>query len=114
IANNSVLGNISGATAAPVAINQTQLTALINLFSSTLSGAVPASGGGIINYLRADGTWSNPSTAAANPTAKVGPTVVNGAALTFMRSDAAPPIDLTANYSWTGTNTFSIPIPVTS
>lgn len=38
----------------------------------------------------------------ANPAAKVGPAVVNGSAITYMRSDAAPPIDLTANYAWTG------------
>lgn len=115
LAPNSVLGNITAVTAPPVAINTTQLTALINLFSSTLSGAVPLSGGGTINFLRADGAWANPSTlASANPTAKVGPVVVNGAAITYMRSDAAPPIDLTANYAWTGTHSFNPPIAVAS
>jgi hypothetical protein len=39
---------------------------------------------------------------AANPTAKVGIAAVNGSAATWMRSDAAPPIDLTANYAWSG------------
>lgn len=43
---------------------------------------------------------------AANPTAKVGVTAVNGIAVTFMRSDAAPPIDLTQSYTWTGSHTF--------
>jgi hypothetical protein len=38
----------------------TQLTALINSFTSTLSGAVPASGGGTVNFMRADGTWAAP------------------------------------------------------
>lgn len=41
--NNTVLGNVSGGSAAPVALNQTQLTSLVNQFSSTASGAVPAS-----------------------------------------------------------------------
>ncbi len=45
--------------------------------------------------------------AAANPTGKVGTTAVNGSASTFMRSDAAPPIDLTASFAWTGAHTFS-------
>lgn len=36
----------------------TQLTALINAFTSVLSGAVPASGGGTVNFLRADGSWA--------------------------------------------------------
>lgn len=43
----------------------------------------------------------------ANPTAHVGPTATNGTALTAMRSDAAPAIDLTANYTWTGEHFFN-------
>jgi hypothetical protein len=42
----------------------------------------------------------------ANPTALAGPTPVNGVATTAMRSDGAPAINQTANYSWTGTHTF--------
>jgi hypothetical protein len=36
-----------------------QLTALIQSFTSSLSGAVPSSGGGVLNFLRADATWAN-------------------------------------------------------
>ena len=36
-----------------------------------------------------------PGAAGADPTAQVGATVVNGSATTFMRSDAAPPLDTT-------------------
>lgn len=43
----------------------------------------------------------------ANPTAKVGPTATNGVATTWMRSDGAPAIDLTANYTWSGSHVFS-------
>lgn len=32
-----------------------------NVFTSTLKGLVPASGGGTSNFLRADGTWATPS-----------------------------------------------------
>ena len=39
---------------------------------------------------------------SANPSAKVGPTAVNGSAGTWMTSDSAPPIDMTANYAWSG------------
>lgn len=49
---------------------------------------------------------------AANPTAKVGTSVVNGVALTFMRSDAAPPIDLTISYTWTGQHVFNAATPM--
>lgn len=38
-----------------------QLTALIANFSSSLSGGVPASGGGSVNFLRADGSWAAPA-----------------------------------------------------
>lgn len=46
------------------------------------------------------------SSTSANPSAHVGPSVVNGSASTFMRSDAAPAIDLTATYPWTGVHSF--------
>lgn len=53
-------------------------------------------------------TWATPSTGSpANPTAVVGLTVVNGSASTFMRSDAAPPLDQTIAPSWTGLHTFT-------
>lgn len=42
----------------------------------------------------------------ANPTASVGLTAVNGVAATFMRSDAAPPIDQGIVPTWTGIHTF--------
>jgi hypothetical protein len=37
------------------------LTLSVSQFTSGASGVVPASGGGSTNYLRADGTWDNPS-----------------------------------------------------
>lgn len=60
IGADTVLGNATGASATPTALSQAQLTALCNVFSSTLSGCVPASGGGTTNFLRADGTWAAP------------------------------------------------------
>ncbi|WP_323992697.1 hypothetical protein [Nguyenibacter sp. L1] len=60
IANDSVLGNVGGGSAAPGALSAAQLTALMQPFTAGLSGAVPASGGGTANYLRADGTWAAP------------------------------------------------------
>lgn len=46
------LGGISGLT-------DEELTAHINLFTDSLKGAVPASGGGTANFLRADGAWAS-------------------------------------------------------
>ncbi|ACI52196.1 conserved hypothetical protein [Gluconacetobacter diazotrophicus PA1 5] len=65
IVSNTVLGNVSGSSAVPTALNQAQLTALVNSFTTTLPGAVPASGGGTANFLRADGTWAAPSETSA-------------------------------------------------
>lgn len=54
----TVAANDTGASAPPTAINQTQLTSMLNAFTASLAGAVPASGGGGLNFLRADGTWA--------------------------------------------------------
>lgn len=108
IANNTVLGNVSGSTATPVALNTTQLTTLVNVFTSGLSGAVPASAGGTVNFLRADGTFAPTSTVtSANPTALAGPTAVNGAAATFMTSDSAPAINQGSAYVWSASHNFN-------
>lgn len=61
LAANSVVGNNTGTAATPIALTQAQLTAMIQTFTSTLSGVVPASGGGTTNFLRADGTWAAPA-----------------------------------------------------
>lgn len=60
IGTNTVLGNVTAGTAIPTALSTIQLTALVNVFSATLSGAVPASSGGTTNFLRADGSWATP------------------------------------------------------
>lgn len=61
IGNNTVYGNVSGVLAVPSALSTIQLTTLCNVFTSSLSGCVPGSGGGTSNFLRADGTWTTPS-----------------------------------------------------
>lgn len=47
------------------------------------------------------------SALTANPTASLGLTAVNGSASTFMRSDAAPALDVSISPVWTGLHTFS-------
>lgn len=111
-AGSTVVGNATGSPSAPTALTQTQLTALINSFSSSLSGAVPASGGGTANFMRADGSWAVPPgtavvPAAANPTGAVTLAETNGTATTFMRSDAAPKIDPTIAPTWSGQHIFA-------
>ena len=110
-ADQTAVGNVSGGSAAPVALTKAQLTTLINAFTSSLSGATPASGGGTSNFLRADGTWAAPPSGAtgANPSATYGVNLAgaNGAAASFLRSDAVLKLDQSIAPTWTGTHLFS-------
>jgi Protein of unknown function (DUF2793)/Phage tail repeat like len=54
-------GRITAGTGDPQDISGTQATTLLDIFSSTLKGVAPASGGGTANFLRADGTWAAPA-----------------------------------------------------
>jgi hypothetical protein len=56
----TIKGNNTGGAAAPLDLTVAQVTAMLNLFTSTLQGLVPQSGGGTTNFLRADGTWGVP------------------------------------------------------
>lgn len=84
---------------------------IIARFTAQWDGLTPASGGGALKFLRADGAWVVPAYPAvpvgANPSASVGLAAVNGSAATFMRSDAAPSLDQTITPTWTNPHTFS-------
>lgn len=56
---------------------------------------------------------SNFGPAAANPAGTVGLAAVNGAAATFMRSDAAPPLSQAIAPTWSAKHIFSVPPVVT-
>lgn len=60
LASSSFLCNNQGSPATPIACNQAQATALLNIFTPSLQGLVPSSGGGSTNFLRADGQWAAP------------------------------------------------------
>jgi len=106
-----MLSNVNVSTA--LTTDPVALTASVNPFTPTLSGAVPASGGGATNFLNASGQWVTPAyPTAAAPTGKVGTVAANGNAATFMRSDAAPPIDQTIVPIWTATHTFTNAVPL--
>lgn len=60
MAANTLKGNNTGATANAADLTATQVTAMLDGFTSALKGLVPASGGGTTNFLRADGTWAAP------------------------------------------------------
>jgi hypothetical protein len=75
---NTIKGNNTGATANAIDLTGTQVTAMLDQFTSLLQGVVPASGGGTANFLRADGTWAAPSGSGANTTlSNLGTTAIN-------------------------------------
>ena len=68
------------------------------------TGTLGGNGTSTTTFLREDGTFAVPAyPTGANPAGTVGPTATNGVATTFMRSDAAPALDLTTPYSFTNT-----------
>lgn len=56
----SFKGRITAGTGDPQNLTSTQATSMLDLFTSTLKGLTPLSGGGIANFLRADGSWAVP------------------------------------------------------
>jgi len=59
-ATSRILGRITAAAGDIEELTGTQATTLLDLFTSTLKGLVPLSGGGTANFLRADATWQVP------------------------------------------------------
>ena len=60
VATGSFLGRVTAATGNVETLTGTQATTLLDNFTASLKGLVPASGGGTTNFLRADGTWAAP------------------------------------------------------
>jgi hypothetical protein len=58
IATGSILGRVTAGTGNIETLTGTQATTLLDVFTSSLKGLAPASGGGTTNFLRADGTWA--------------------------------------------------------
>lgn len=113
VANLTVLGNSSGGTASPSALNQTQLTALIDLATTGAAGAMPQLDGNTAHFLNGAGSFATPSyPAAANPSAKVALAAVNGTATTWMPSDASPQLDQTIAPTWSSLHLFSAGVSI--
>lgn len=60
VATARILGRVTAATGDVESLTGTQATTLLDVFSSTLKGLAPSSGGGTANFLRADGSWAAP------------------------------------------------------
>ena len=56
----TIKGNDTGSTSNPLDLTVAQVNAILPIFTSTLNGLAPFSGGGSTNFLRADGSWALP------------------------------------------------------
>jgi len=61
VSTSTFKGRITAGTGDPEDLTGTQATTLLDVFTSSLQGLAPASGGGTSNFLRADGTWAAPA-----------------------------------------------------
>ncbi len=66
VSTATIKGRVTASTGDPEDLTGTQATTLLDVFTSSLKGLAPSSGGGTTNYLRADGTWAAPSGAVAD------------------------------------------------
>ena len=89
---NTVIGNNTGSTGVPLALTRAQLTAMVNQFSTSLSGVVPAATN-TGYFLRGDGTWQPVSGTGTVTTISVATN--NGFAGTVANPTTAPIITLT-------------------
>lgn len=67
----TIKGNNTGGTANVSDLTVAQVNAVLPVFTSTLNGLVPLSGGGTTNFLRADGTWAPAGTGTVTSVALV-------------------------------------------
>lgn len=61
VSTATLKGRVTAGSGDPEDLTGTQATTLLDVFTSTLKGLAPASGGGTSNFLRADGTWAAPA-----------------------------------------------------
>ena len=97
-ATSRILGRITAGAGSIEELTGTQTTTLLDNFTSTLKGLVPASGGGTTNFLRADGTWT---TMGVGTVTSVAMTVPTGLSITGtpITTSGTLALSLTSGYS---------------
>ncbi|MBL9075798.1 DUF2793 domain-containing protein [Tabrizicola sp.] len=61
VASGTIKGRVTAGTGAPEDLTGMQATALLDVFDAVAKGLAPPSGGGTVNFLRADGSWAAPA-----------------------------------------------------
>lgn len=69
VPSGTIVGNLQPSDGPAEEITSADLTAWLDVFTDTVQGVVPASGGGTSNFLRADGTWAAPGGSGGGLTA---------------------------------------------
>ena len=75
----TIKGNNTGITANAADLTVAQVNAILPVFTATLNGLAPLSGGGTTNFLRADGTWAAPAGGMTNPMTTLGDIIYENA-----------------------------------
>ncbi len=114
------INNKGGGSGGFMFFNSTNLTApllFINSSGAIMPNNLAGTSGQVLTSAGAGSppTWTTIASApaAANPTASVILTAVNGSATTYMRSDAAPALSQAIIPTWTGLHTFTAGITST-
>jgi len=95
VATATIKGRTTAGTGAVEDLTGTQVTALLDTFTTAAKGLVPAAtGGGTINFLRADGTWAAPP---AGTVTSVSVVSANGLAGTVANATTTPAITLSTS-----------------
>jgi hypothetical protein len=112
MANNTIKGNVSGSTASPSDLTGTQVTAILDLFSTTTTtkGLVPGSNSvGSTYFLNANGSWAVPAGGGGTTTnsfiIKADSGITEGTDLYTFNGSSAKTINIVAGTNITITKT---------
>ena len=102
VSSNRFLGRQTTGSGNIEQLTGTQLTTGLDVFSSTLKGLAPFSGGGTANYLRADGTWAVPTgtgIASLNGDTTAAQLITAGTNLSIVNSGATHTVNMATGLS---------------
>ncbi len=102
VANNTVMGNVSGGSAEAIPLTAAQATGVLDSFAGSIKGLVPTGSGGSTSvYLRGDGSWNTP------PGTYTPPAVNNNTLMGNNSGGSAAPSALTGTQATALLDTFS-------